>query len=261
MQSNMPAPANVSSAQPETSPSAASSSVPAPALSAEPTNAPTTSPTATASPSGAISALWRIGDSYVLPSARDGQTQDPSLVNDSTAVDFSLNRTHNSHRNQMNPTDAAGNVFRLAAGTTYDWKFETVTIMPPDADGSRNVIWQIQDDKTVRESIAALGTQNMGDGGTVWYFRSGNRTWKGKYAQNATDNWEIQVEVASDRSGSAKLWRNGELVATQTGVTFVSSGKDVPSWNFGPYVPDWKASKLKSLDFVFNRMEFGAMMP
>lgn len=202
----------------------------------------------------------------MLPSTSDGQYQQPTFINNGTGADFSLIRNYNgtdNYRNQMNPT-SGGSLLRLTAGTTYDWKFQTVANMAPDVNDSQNLIWQIHDYNAGTSPITVLGTQNINDGTTVWYFHGGSGTWKGTYKQGETDNWEIQVKIATDSTGTEKLWRNGVLVSSQTGANYSTSSQGYPWWNFGPYEWDWKSthssgqiSNLTSLDFVFNQMNFG----
>lgn len=217
-----------------------------------------------------VKRLWSIGDSYALPSQNDGQYQHPSPINGGTGLRFSLIRNYNganNYRNQVNPT-SGGALLRLSDGVTYDWKFQTVANMAPDVDGSQNLIWQIHDYDAGTSPITVLGTQNINDGSTVWYFSSGGGTWKGTYAQGATDNWEIRIRVASDNSGTAQLWRNGALVSNQRGPNYSAQSRGAPWWNFGPYEWSWKSSAprsqisaLATLDFLFNQMDFGAETP
>jgi hypothetical protein len=165
----------------------------------------------------------------------------------------------------MNPTQS-GSLLRLSPGVTYDWKFQTVANMAPDVNYSQNLIWQIHDYNAGTSPITVLGTQNINDGTTVWYFHGGSGTWKGTYTQGATDTWEIQVKIAADSTGTEKLYRNGVLVSSQTGANYSASSQGNPWWNFGPYEWDWKSthssgqiSNLTSLDFKFNYMNFGTL--
>lgn len=224
----------------------------------------TPAPTVTSAPTTSSSTMWHIGNSYVLPSTSDGQYQKPAVSG--TSADFSLIRNYNgtnNYRNQMNPT-INGSLIRLTAGTTYDWKFTTVANMAPDVNYSQNLIWQIHDYNAGTSPITVLGTQNINDGHTVWYFHGPSGTWKGTYTQGATDNWEIQVKVSSGSTGTAKLWRNGVLVSSQTGANYSTSSQGYPWWNFGPYEWDWKSnhssgqiSNLTKLDFAFKSLNFG----
>ena len=188
------------------------------------------------------------------------------MIDGGTGADFSMTRNYDgqdNYRDQMNPTQN-GSLLRLAPGTTYDWKFQTVANMASDANYSQNLIWQIHDYNAGTSPITVLGTQNINDGKTVWYFHSGAGTWKGAYAPGETDNWEIQVKISSSSTGTAKLYRNGVLVSSQTGANYSTSSQGDPWWNFGPYEWDWKSthssgqiSDLTSLDFAFNSMNFG----
>lgn len=258
---------------PTATPTAAPSSTPAPTAtpSATPTAAPTATPTpvATASPTAGVTSIWHIGNSYVLPSTSDGDYQKPTSIDSNNGIDFSMTRNYNgtnNYRNQVNPTNSSGSLLRLTPGTTYDWKFQTVANMAPDVNGSQNLIWQIHDYNAGTSPITVLGTQNINDGGTVWYFHSGGGTWKGKYTQGAVDNWEIRIKIASDSTGTEMLYRNGALVTSQTGANYSTQSQGNPWWNFGPYEWDWKStatsgqvSDLSSLDFVFNQMNFGSI--
>lgn len=222
----------------------------------------TTTTTTTVAPTS--STMWHIGSSYVLPATSDGQYQKPTISGSS--ANFSLIRNYNgtnNYRNQMNPT-ISGSLVRLTAGTTYDWKFQTVANMSPDVNYSQNLIWQIHDYNAGTSPNTVLGTQNINDGGTVWYFHGGSGTWKGKYTKGATDTWEIQVKISTGSTGTEKLYRNGALVASFTGANYSTSSQGYPWWNFGPYEWDWKSnhssgqiSNLPSLDFVFNYLNFG----
>lgn len=224
----------------------------------------TATPQPAAAPTSAT--MWHIGQSYVFPATSDGDYQHPTLINGGAGADFSMTRNYegtNDYRNQMNPT-IGGSVIRLTPGVTYDWKFQTVANMQPDANFSQNLIFQIHDYNAGTSPITVLGTQNINNGRTVWYFHSGSGTWTGTYTYGATDTWEIQVKISDSGAGVEKLYRNGALVSSQAGSNYSTSSQGNPWWNFGPYEWDWKSthstgqiSNLNSLDFKFNYMIFG----
>lgn len=229
-------------------------------VTATPKPSTTAAPTSGAPTSGT---LWHIGQSYVLPSTSDGDYQRPAVSGSS--ANFSMTRNYdgtNNYRNQMNPT-IGGSLIRLTPGVTYDWKFQTVANMQPDANYSQNLIFQIHDYNAGTSPITVLGTQNINNGRTVWYFHSGSGTWTGAYTYGATDTWEIQVRVSDSGAGMEKLYRNGVLVSSQAGSNYSTSSQGDPWWNFGPYEWDWKSnhssgqiSDLTSLDFKFNYLNF-----
>ena len=238
---------------------------PSPRPTITPTRSPSPAPSATASPVATPSSgtgIWQIGDSYVLPAQSDGQYQAPTFINGGSGANFQLTRNYNgtnNYRNQMNPTQS-GSLVRLSPGSTYNWKFQTVANMASDANFSQNLIWQIHDYNAGTSPICVLGTQNINDGKTVWYWTCGG-TWKGSYTEGATDTWQIQATISDTSSGLEKLYRNGSLVASHTGANYSTSSQGNPWWNFGPYEWDWKSnhpsgqvSNLSSLDFVFNYM-------
>jgi hypothetical protein len=195
--------------------------------------------------------VWRAGDPQLgrwIP-ASTYQCGMPSV--DRSAFAFMLKRNGDScGRNQANPVDADGDLVRLAEGSTYEWTFTyedrisgSTSGMGPDAR-AQALIFQIHGMRERGTPCTALGFGNGEDGAQVWTLTScangvGHPYWTGSYVPGERDRWRIVARVSDGPSGFLRLYRNGALVANETGANYRDSS-GAPWWNFGIYAWRWE---------------------
>ncbi len=194
--------------------------------------------------------LWQAGspgkDGW--RTASDGQCGAPSLDGDKFV--FALQQSGmNCVRNQVQPTDATGDDYRLADGQQFTWMFHF-------KDGTASSRQGMGYDRDARGSIFQIHPYRGGDscvgldffnGGVVggpqqWLLTncSGN-VWTGPYTPGEEDDWKLIVLVSQGPNGHITLFRNGAQVANIAGATYKNTGtaSGGPWWNFGPYKWRW----------------------
>jgi hypothetical protein len=156
----------------------------------------------------------------------------------------------------MVPLTSSGATFQLTPGKVYTWVFTYIDGnmtdgapgMGNDNGEAQSIVWQMHGYNESDTPLTQLGFGNTppssGSGQPQeWLFDPCGSSlsapsWTGPYTPQEVDDFIIQVYVADDSTGWAKLWRNGNLVLSCTGPNYHNSQGN-PWWNFGVYEWRW----------------------
>lgn len=178
-------------------------------------------------------------------------------------------------------------VFFLNDGHTYTWTFDYVDSpvgMGPDAQ-AQSLIFQIHSYgactgacvcPTISFANSTLPFTPMPSPGTPWGGGTGPQAWaltqctggvngngwyiNAPYTPGETSHWEFIDYMEPNSTGWDKVYRNGQLIASYTGVTRAPNTTYI-WWNVGPYKYRWEVlnppyggSTMKAVGLTLNNL-------